>query len=302
MDIGISTDRYMIFEGDGHYGHAVWPTPVVSVATIIESPSDYTKIPDSLKLTDAKNVFREDSFDPVTRIRRGRFYTLSTSAQPSRWFVTLPPGVQIPEIDAASPGIYKKVRLVTYHGNPFSSNIKDFSSIPVVALGDQKSHSTWNVVGIERIANNEELVTLRARSSLGTLPEINPENIPEKGRGKVLETIEKLADTIYRAGPESVVDRCRDAASAILGCFMAQENKKFLTIDLGHLINVFEKHEEWNKKAIVISAARIIARLHPRCKPNEQENHDFRQLIEQDGELAVQCVAAMLNDLGFSKL
>ena len=83
---------------------------------------------------------------------------------------------------------------------------------------------------------------------------------------------------------------------------MAQEDEKLLTKDLGQLTRKFENHEEGKDKGIVISAAKIIARLHSRVKPNEQHKHAFRPLIEQDGELAVQCVAAMLNDLGFSKL
>lgn len=53
---------------------AVWPTPVVSIATLMASEADWETLPSSPHHDNAKLIFREDSFDPVTRVRRGHLY------------------------------------------------------------------------------------------------------------------------------------------------------------------------------------------------------------------------------------
>jgi len=71
--IGIENATYDVYESSAGCWHSVWPSvPVVSVAALVAPGQDSIKFETDLHR--AEFVFREDSFDPVTRIRRGRFY------------------------------------------------------------------------------------------------------------------------------------------------------------------------------------------------------------------------------------
>src|SRR6266853_1884063 len=84
--IGIDDSQFFIYEGDGHYGRPLWPSPVLSIATIVVRPEDAQGIPNTNYLAQVHLVFREDSFDPVTRIRRGRLY-MWRGTNPEDWEV-----------------------------------------------------------------------------------------------------------------------------------------------------------------------------------------------------------------------
>ena len=109
------------------------------------------------------------------------------------------------------------------------------------------------------------------------------------------ETLNAFADDVHRASPVSVIDRARDAAShALLAYFNL---KKQEAQDLGKLI----KRLENEGKVIAVSAAKIIARLHARAKPSEQEKRELYTIREQDAELATQCVGMLLCEIGFAE-
>ena len=73
--IAIEEDRWLFYEGARGYGHAIWPPPSITVATILRAGADVeSALPNTGYINEQKMVFREDSFDPVTRIRRGRLY------------------------------------------------------------------------------------------------------------------------------------------------------------------------------------------------------------------------------------
>ena len=84
--IGIDSNTWLVYEGVSNYGHGVWPTPVVSIATLITGDADWEKLPSSPHLDNAKLIFREDSFDPVTRIRRGRLYQWGDGCLQQTWY------------------------------------------------------------------------------------------------------------------------------------------------------------------------------------------------------------------------
>jgi hypothetical protein len=86
-------NQSLVYEGDGSRAHAVWPSPTLAIATVLCKPSDISELPRSNFLNEAKFVFREDSFDPVTRIRRGRMYK-SPGTQPQDWKVQIHPAYQ----------------------------------------------------------------------------------------------------------------------------------------------------------------------------------------------------------------
>jgi hypothetical protein len=148
------------------------------------------------------------------------------------------------------------------------------------------------------------MITLRARSALGVLPDIQPDRVPEIGRDKVMQTIDKVVESVYRAGPESVIDRCRDAAQASLGVWMADKFNEdgMRCIDLGAQTKSLEKRNGEDIPVIIIAVCKALARLHARCKPNEQFRREGRLPEEGDAESAVAMLGLFLRELGWARL
>jgi len=297
--IAFDRDNGLVYEGRANYGYAVWPVPVISIATLIKKDVSLSEIPENNDLTSANLIFREDSFDPISRIKRGRFYDFTDGAKSPVWDVQVHPILPSESYRANKEGVLQK-QLWNWHECSISNHMNSYSNMPTVVLGTKNAHTRWKIVGLEKTINGDELVTLRAQSNLGMLPELIPENIPEISRQKTQEAIEKLVETIYRSGPESIVSRCRDAASAILGAYLWNIESNAPFKDLGDLIKILKRPPEKEQKAIVISAATIIARLHPREKPNEQIARGLRPLYDGDAEIAVNCVATLLREVNFA--
>ena len=296
--IAIDPDKNLVYEGHSGYGHAVWPSPVISIANLITCASDFEGLPQNNDLSTTNLIFREDSFDPVTRIKRGRFYGFQDGTRNPEWRVQVHPMRPNEHRSVNAEGLIRR-QLWTWNGCAISFRLKSLTNLPIIALGTANAHTFWRIVGIEGLVTGEELVTLRAKANLGALPDVAADKIPEVSRTKVLETIDKLVDTIFRAGPESVVSRCRDAAASILGAFLWKVRSDAPTKDLGDLIKILKNEKD--PRAMIISAATIIARLHPREKPNEQIGRNLRPILEEDAELAVNCVASLLREVAFVK-
>lgn len=282
-------DRRLIYEGDSFYGYGLWPAPVITPATLVAGDDSYRSIPESDFLISAKLVFREDSFDPVTRVRRGRFY-VNHGGQPVQWHVH--PHFFLPS-QALTP-----MNLVTFQRWQASKELGPDTKRAIVALGIADAYSLWRVIDIERISSGDDLVTLRARSSLGLLPDMKEAAIPEADRGHVLEVLDKVSEAAYRAGPESVIDRCRDACQVCVGVWLASrlDANDVKTLDLSPLLDKLERELKKDAPTILLHAGRIIARLHAR-KPNEQVKRGTRSNTEGDAESALSNLGLVLRDL-----
>ena len=294
MNIGIDSDHNLFYEGRSTWGHAIWPSPVITPARIVFEQEGELKAEDRRDLVGDAWVFREDSFDPIARVRRGRFYQAGNQ-QPSQWHVQVHPAIPS-EVREASKGIVTK-SLKTFHGNPIWHRfIKDQKEQPLVLLGFDERFTVWTIINVENISTGEDLVTLKSCSSLGILPQIESSKIPESSRSAVMASLDAFTDEVYHAAPVSVIDRTRDAASQILLAYFSLDGEA--AKDLGALIKYLERENE--KKVIVVAAAKIIARLHARAKPVEKAKRSLREIREQDAELAAQCLGAILCELGWA--
>lgn len=295
MNIGIDRDRNLCYEGRSTWGHAVWPSPVITPARIVFEQEGDLKAENRRDLVGDAWIFREDSFDPIARIRRGRFYQAGNQ-QPQKWHVQVHPAIPS-ETREANKGIVTKL-LETFYGNPIWHRfIKDQKEQPLVLLGFDERFTVWTIINVESISTGEDLVTLKSCSSLGVLPQIESGKIPENSRTAVMASLDAFADEVYHAAPVSVIDRARDAASQILLAYfgLVGEGAK----DLGALTHDLEKENE--PKIIAVSAARIIARLHARAKPVEKAKYSLREIREQDAELAARCLGVILCELGWAE-
>lgn len=291
MMIGIDDHSKRFFEGTTPFhGRELWPTPMASVATVLKSSDDYASVPESVNLMTAELLFREDHFDAVTRIKRGRFYMRHGSGQPHEWRATYTISMVLP-----SPS------LCTFSRWPAAIHLTPPNRVQI-ALGSKGAVSIWNVVGIERIVTGEDLVTLRARTTLGILPDIEVAKVPPEGTAAVENALQGVADSIFRAGPVAVIDRCRDAAQVALSVSHAGAigNHAMRHVDLWELTDIVQRHAE-QPPVVLLSSARVIARLHARAKPNEQERRKLRPIEESDAEAAVAALGLLIRELGWSK-
>jgi HEPN domain-containing protein len=288
---GISYDG-MVFEGISEHGaHLVWPQPVVTLANFAKL-TDETLVP-ATENAGGHCCFREDFFDPVSRIRRGRFY--QWTGRSNHYRVSVPEGVAV-------SGMFLKDNEVNVNQrayarlNPLAFND---DAHDLVILGTTTGYSVWTIIGNETISTGENLVTLRARQTFGALPEIYWAKVPVAHRHVVQEAIEKLADDFRRAVSESVIDRAREAATVVLSAYL--QNKGVDAAkgkDLGDLVKLLVDDAGKHEQRILACAAEIPQRLHSRGKNAEKEKRDdLRPLRERDAELAVQCVGVMLCDL-----
>ena len=287
----IAIDKYqgVVYEGDGNLGRPLLPTPVITPAKfVLESEN-------SLVAETADSPFgyrfREDFYDPVSRIRRGRFY-FADGNQPRDWVVPEHPAIT--RMGMSVSGVTKKLLDTFGRRSIWHQYLNGKDEQPLVLLGVDNRFTIWTIIGIEVISTGEELVTLKARSSLGVLPRLNINNIPEGFRTAVTQKLNAFRDDVYRAGPESVIDRAREAATQILLAHF--ELKGPASKDLSELVNDLNGE----KQAVIQSAGKIIARFHARGKTVEQQRRGTRAIREQDAELASQCLGVMLCDLGWA--
>jgi hypothetical protein len=295
--LGIDDSYGLIYEGDNSYGaHLLWPTPVITPAIFLDSTAKkFTSVNVGNPVT---YYFREDAFDPISRIRRGRFYKYSGTSG-ANWWVLPSPLVTIPRSQVNNDGLLH-ISVADYSRSIISAELKTLGiPYPVVVLGKGTSSTIWRIINIEAVFTGEEMVTLKARQSLGALPELNMGKMQDIKGSNIQEALQTLEDDYHLASPESVVDRANEAASQILNAFL---NLKGLSSQdsLHKAIKTAGQLEQQDKKEIVRNAADIVRLLHGRTKYAVQKDKNTRDVREQDAELAMQCVGVMLCDLGWA--
>jgi hypothetical protein len=87
--------------------------------------------------------------------------------------------------------------LETFEGKPiWYKYFKDRSEQPLVLLGLDERFTVWTIINIEATSTGEDLITLKARSSLGILPEIKTNKIGESFRSRVHESLNAFRDEV----------------------------------------------------------------------------------------------------------
>lgn len=301
MFLGIDELSHLVYEGySSAVGHPVDPSPVLTQAGISYASDDPTdQLNENPFARNCRQIFREDMFDPVTRIRRGRLYKISDSV-PERWRVSPHPKSGTDHRSVSKDGLAAK-DLVGFNPLFITDDFSGFRIQPVViALGTKGLSTLWRLIEVERISTGDELITLRAMSTLGALPMLHKGELPAADDARIGEMFERLASDIHRSTTESVIDHCRDLASSVLFARLRVYDPSIEALDLGKLIKKFESTEELKVYENLISSARIINRLHPRRKPSEQERRQVRALHPQDAEFAILAAATILCELGWA--
>lgn len=290
MMLGLDERTKQVYEGDSFNGYGVHPCPVLSLATVVKTENDFGILPASCNLFAADLLFREDSFDAVTCIRRGRLYKAYPD-KPSEWHV-----ISHPMFDGHTNSTRRS--LVTFDTRAVVSDRFSFENA-LLALGTRDAYSLWRVVSIERTVNGEDFLTLRARSSLGVLPELIESKVPPDQLVKVRETLSKLVEAAYRAGPESIVDRAKDVAQWAVGTWLASQRDEpdLRKKDLGKLAAALDGEAT----AVLQGVSKALARLHARGKPNVQEEKGSCDVTEDDAEFALATIGLLLREIGWAR-
>ena len=292
MKLAIERDTSLIYESKSTIGIPVWPSPILLQVKIVSSRERLFKPERAGDLQPLSIIFREETYNSSSRIRRGRLYKALESLVQT-WAMHPHPAMATEA--RRGPGNLKKSVTVfqSFRIKPHLASL-DIDD-PVFLLGAEHGFSIWSLVNVETSAIGEDVVILRARKSVGALPNIDREKILSLGGDLVLEFIDKLEEEIYRAGAESVVDRCREAITAILSTYLQSEGVVEPGNDLSVLANKVE-----GQLGIVGWSGKIVARLHARGKHAEQEKRILRDVTEQDAEFSVQAVGVILCDLGWA--
>lgn len=82
MHMGYDGDSGHVYEGAGCPEFAVVPAPLLAQAQLTDVPSSLDALPRGIHTQPLTWILREESFDPVTRIRRGRLYEPYPGGQP----------------------------------------------------------------------------------------------------------------------------------------------------------------------------------------------------------------------------
>jgi hypothetical protein len=301
MYLGIDQHTGLVYEGYGAPEIPSIPTPHIAQAKLIERDDDWAGLPRGFAGTPMAWLFREDSFDPVTRTRRGRLYEAQPGqGQPNQQRVG-PHPYEDPMMRAVGREGRVAKTMYTYTAcNPLL-NMPNQGQGLTLALGSDRASSAWRIIQTEVSASGCVLVTLKALSAFAILPEIDYGQIAGVHQAAVRGAVQRVLDSAFRESPTSVVDHCRAALTVLLSRWLVQNghDERTLGLDLGDLAKKFEgpPHEMGCPSRV----AQVVARLHSRGKPNEQHAKGYRPPIEGDDEFALQAVSLVLRDFGWAK-
>lgn len=248
-----------------------------------------------------EGIFVEDYFNSATRIRRGRLYRPSDYKS---WLAesVYPP----PKSTVQGPN---GVSLAPVNPSYSSHGVQNLRRNSVVVLGDGASESHWLAVMSERIISYGLVVTLKAKTFLGVLPDVNPEAIPKGNRPAILQALSVVVNAASIGMPESVVDACRNTASYMITAQFPQSNEGGKK-DLGKLVTWLIEQGRVKQCTdaadsllylMEASTSHLVNRLHSRGKANAAAQHGTRPLSLEDANLAVSAIAFLLQDFGWAE-
>ena len=294
--LGISKRNGCIYEGDWGNGIAVLNNPLIlpirfSYGEVVTSSKDL-----GLPLSDAcglpGHIFREDFFDPITKIRRGRVYRAG-GTQPVDWRVQDQRRSDL-KLENWADGTAQKIELVSYQHDTLNF-LNDLSTFPEIILGSGSFISIWKIISIESSISGTPVLTLKSYRSFGAVPKLLENNIPNDIYIKLFSALDKVENSSNRLSAIDIIDRCRDTFSIIFGAIGGDQSK-----DLGKAIEAYVRTLNKNNDNLISWSGRMVARLHSRGKPNEQHKIGLNESTEEEAQLALRCLWLVLVELGWA--
>ncbi|MET4085575.1 hypothetical protein [Bradyrhizobium sp. S3.5.5] len=298
MYLGIDQQSGLVYEGIEGPVLPVVPRPTVTQAKLIKRDEDWNDLPTGIAHSPMSWIFREDTFDPVTRTRRGRLFE-AESRQPAAYKV-LPDPYEDPHGRSVGAGGRTTKTLFAYKAcAPLLQEPQRGMGLKL-ALGTRGAASGWRIVQTEVVASGCVMVTLKSLSAFGILPAVNLVEIPEEFKQSISQAIERVLDAAFRESPISVIDHCRDALTVLLSRWLVAQghDQSILGDDLGKIASAVARSP--HDKGGISWLAQVVARLHSRGKTNEAHSRGLRDPVEEDAELAIQILGFALRDIGWA--
>lgn len=299
MFLGISNRSGLVYEGMEQANLPAVPIPVITPAKLIEKQQDWSGLPAGTGQLPLSSLFREDSFDAVTRTRRGRLYDPMVGMQPIYQVVTPHPAEDRFGKTTGPAGLHRQSLFVYIASRSLLTRPWQGKG-STLALGTTQAASAWRIVQTEMLANNCVLVTLKALSAFGILPDLDTSKVPTEFKASVSQAMERVLNSAFRETPISVVDHCRNALTMLLSRWMVAQghDRSILRADLGKVARAIAAPP--HQKEGISQLALLVARLHVRGKGNEAEDKGLREPVEEDAELALHTVGFAVRDIGWA--
>lgn len=298
--LGIEHDHGLIYEGTDNPSHLTVPAPIISQCALIESPSDLDDLPRGMLGDPFRWIFREDSFDPVSRVRRGRLFQSFEKANRVLYFVEAHPNLLSDIRRRTQDGRVRRELNVFIHCTELLGHANRGEGLQL-AIGNTTAYSLWRILQTEQTVSHDVLVTLRAESAFGILPMLDTAKISEDGRKPVADAYDRVMKVAYRDSPTSVVDQCRNLCAVVSARWLYQrtKNEQVLVKDLAKCISAIKTEYGDGKYQLVRLALETVNLLHPRVKENERERYALREVSTEDAELALHATGFLLRELGW---
>lgn len=299
--LGIEHENGLVYEGTDNPSHLTVPAPIICQCALIESPSDIVNLPRGMHGDPFRWIFREDSFDPVSRVRRGRLFQSFGQTNRASVFVEAHPNLLSDSRRRTEDGRVQKDLNVFIHCTELLGRANRGEGLQL-AIGNTQAHSLWRILQTEQTVSHDVLVTLRAESAFGILPALDTAKISEDGRKPVADAYDRVMKVAYRESPTSVVDQCRNLCAVVSARWLYQRtsNPKVLVKDLAKCITAIKTEYGEGNYLLVRLALETVNLLHPRVKENERERYALREVSNEDAELALHATGFLLRELGWS--
>ncbi|MBR8184223.1 hypothetical protein KDW54_17635 [Burkholderia ambifaria] len=300
--LGIERESGLVYEGRDNASYLAVPPPVLSQCVLVQSPADLERMPTSVDSVPFSWIFREDSFDAVSRVRRGRLFQKQGNSNEEVCVVNAHSTLVSDIASGRNDGRIAK-RLNLYLECQELLGKPERGEGLQLAIGTAAAYSLWRIVQVERTVAHDVMVTLRAESPIGILPEIDETRVHPESLQAIRVAVKRVLDVAYREIPTSVVDQCRNACAAMASHWLYQRNgeEHLLEKDLGKVIAAIQKHVGFDESRTLCSALDVVNRLHPRGKHNEVHRYGLRAVTEEDAALAVHVTGFVIREFGWAK-
>jgi hypothetical protein len=289
LPFGLAIRRGIVYEGEcSQFLRAIHPTPLLTDG----ESSIFTENAHGV-------VFREDSFDPVTRIRRGRFYhdrgnpsnTLSASRVCNYPYGNLL-GISCDVFDTSE-----------WYLAISQQNITVQRRGEQIILGQGEFKTIWRVIDVEKISSGDLFWTLKSISTMGALP-ILKKDLPDKSGNnitpaqvlRVHSAIDNFVDALNVQQPTPIVDVARETARIFLATWIGHDAH---AKDLGDVVRKIQSAN--NEDTGVILAGKLLGRFHSRTKTSEQERRQTRPVVDDDAGLSIRLIGFLLREIGWAE-
>ena len=300
MYLGIESQSGLIYAGSNAPELPLPPGASATLAKLIAEPGDWQRLPQGPRATGFEWVFLEDSFDPVTRVRRGRLYEpIGGRGQPSPWNVIASQDELLRAGRTVAGMIPRELFAYTACGSLLTQPRQGQGA--TLALGTQRASSAWRVLQTEIVVGGAVLVTLRALTAFGILPDIDWQKIEPRFHSDVDIAYGRALESAFREAPTSVVDQCRNAITVVLSRWLVQQghDAKIIGKDLSDVAKAAGALPQ--EKHCAQRLGEIVALLHNRGKENVRAAKGLRNTVEEDAELALQGLGFVLREIGWAK-